>query len=996
MVENGKTYTNLEHFIKDHIIPKDDPKELTHTELGRTTRRRIHISHDSYSTFMKLYYQDVLKKETIHNLVERQPIQKNQQDASIMCIDMDLQYLESCNERQYLKSHIEDVITIQLNLISDTFELDEDVPFIVAVLEKPSPRKVTKPNGTALTKDGVHLMFCIRVDPVYHAYFRHKLIETVSIMECWQNMPIINKNGFDDVFDSAISNGSNGWLPPNSQKPDDSAPYKITSAYMVNYDNDRRAWNQVCLVENPDQLPAFYAQHYKSLFVRNMDLPKLSLEKESVTPFIEKFRDQYMKPVSSAAGTANPTSPNGANINTRLSGEGDEDYQISINTIRQIQNKEQLDALLAMFLDNLPTTHYKLKEAYDFAMSLPSSYYESGSYSKWIKVGFALRNTNIYLLIVWVAFSAQSSSFDYNHDIMSICDFWMKFIHHPQDGVTHLSLMYWSKTDAPDAYAKIHEQTVDFLIEQSIMHLTIEQLTARGKAKCNSTDYDIATVVHHLKKGMHISCGIKTNLWYYFNGVYWIKDDSGTILRGSLSTEVRRLYMDKARKLGEKAFQIKTPEGDVDTENEEHIVLKARANLLSNIATRLGNCHDKDSIMRECRELFYDKDFEQKLDQNRYLLCFKNGVVDFKEKRFRKSLPEDYLSKCTQTDYRKLDEKVDAPVCEEIHDYFRKLFPIPELCQYMWNHLAAVIIGDTAKTQCLHYYTGEGQNGKSMLITLLELILGDYATQLDVSFFVNERPSRGKATPELVSLIGSRLAVTSEPSEGERLNEGPMKQLTSGTDKITYRGLFKDQESFIPQVHSVIMSNHYLPVKSRDHGTWRRIRVVKFVSLFTDKPVHDDPEKPYQFKREDGFDEKFKTWVQVFMAMLVEIAYVNQGALPICKIISDYSKEYQKGQDFITEFIEEKIMKGGPNDRIKKTQISSLFTSWYQEMYSTKISGKTQELFSAIEKYFKVTYKDGYRGICIKRDVQEIPDETYENSEDGDYTSTASTITNPT
>ena len=107
------------------------------------------------------------------------------------------------------------------------------------------------------------------------------------------------------------------------------------------------------------------------------------------------------------------------------------------------------------------------------------------------------------------------------------------------------------------------------------------------------------------------------------------------------------------------------------------------------------------------------------------------------------------------------------------------------------------------------------------------------------------------------------------------------------------------------------MANHYLPIKSRDHGTWRRIRVLKFLSLFTDTP---NPDEPYQLKKEDNFDEKFEKWGAIFMSMLIEISCKNQGSLPICDIITQYSQEYRKAQDYIGEFIEENLMLGTPND----------------------------------------------------------------------------------
>ena len=55
--------------------------------------------------------------------------------------------------------------------------------------------------------------------------------------------------------------------------------------------------------------------------------------------------------------------------------------------------------------------------------------------------------------------------------------------------------------------------------------------------------------------------------------------------------------------------------------------------------------------MREASHKFHNADFIEKMDQNPYLLGFKNGVVDFKEKCFRVGYPEDYITKSTKMDY---------------------------------------------------------------------------------------------------------------------------------------------------------------------------------------------------------------------------------------------------------------------------------------------------------------------------------------------------------
>ena len=72
---------------------------------------------------------------------------------------------------------------------------------------------------------------------------------------------------------------------------------------------------------------------------------------------------------------------------------------------------------------------------------------------------------------------------------------------------------------------------------------------------------------------------------------------------------------------------------DDNDQNKEKIDKKT--SILSDIAKMLKKTNHKNNIMREARELFYDSHFLEKQDENSYLMCFKNGVFDFKEKLFR-------------------------------------------------------------------------------------------------------------------------------------------------------------------------------------------------------------------------------------------------------------------------------------------------------------------------------------------------------------------------
>ncbi len=91
--------------------------------------------------------------------------------------------------------------------------------------------------------------------------------------------------------------------------------------------------------------------------------------------------------------------------------------------------------------------------------------------------------------------------------------------------------------------------------------------------------------------------------------------------------------------------------------------------------------------MKEAADIFYDKDFINKIDKNPDLLCFSNGIIDFAKQEFRKGQPCDYVSKCTNIPYIKFD-KTNSDHIEiqlEIEDFFRKLFPNKSLYKYIWS-----------------------------------------------------------------------------------------------------------------------------------------------------------------------------------------------------------------------------------------------------------------------------------------------------------------------
>jgi phage/plasmid-associated DNA primase len=210
-----------------------------------------------------------------------------------------------------------------------------------------------------------------------------------------------------------------------------------------------------------------------------------------------------------------------------------------------------------------------------------------------------------------------------------------------------------------------------------------------------------------------------------------------------------------------------------------------------------------------------------------------------------------------------------------------------------------------------------------------------------------------------------------------------MKQLTSGLDPIQARAPFMlESITFIPQFSLVVCSNEFMVIKSQDHGTWRRIRLVPFKSLFTNNPITNDPDKPYQFKLDLTINEKFDEWKQVLAAMLVQRVFETDGVVKDCDIVMLASNEYRAGQDVISEFIRDKIVRC-ENSKIKKTELNNEFLIWHQSTYGSR-GPNAKDVHEYMDKQFGTQKNQAWTGVRIRyneRDDLNIPED--EDIDDG-------------
>jgi putative DNA primase/helicase len=131
----------------------------------------------------------------------------------------------------------------------------------------------------------------------------------------------------------------------------------------------------------------------------------------------------------------------------------------------------------------------------------------------------------------------------------------------------------------------------------------------------------------------------------------------------------------------------------------------------------------------------------------------------------------------------------------------------------------------------LHFLYGpKGDNGKSTLAETWRALFGDYGLKTRAELFMRNKygGENSGPTPERLALRGARLVEASELSDRQQFDEGFIKDVTGGIDRISARGLHKDPVAFRPELHLVLYGNHKPQLRNDDDAVWQRLRLIPF------------------------------------------------------------------------------------------------------------------------------------------------------------------------
>ena len=923
---NTQQSQNLNEFLLKHK-PTGDEKP-THTRIPDTKLKcyggSYHISKENLNEMYKLYHQHVFIEKNNEYITEKQL-----DDNGPILIDIDLRYDYKIVERIHTYQHIEDLILLYLEELKLIVKFTEDTHIPIYVFEKPN---VNRLDDGSLTKDGIHIIIGIQLERTAQVILREKIISKIS--DIWgDEIPIINS--WEKVFDDGITKGSSNWQMYGSRKPGNQA-YELKYYFMITFDirdgeimMEHRSTDECIslsnIAESLYKLSAQYNKHQK--FEYTNEFAKVLEQQNSKKTY-------KLKSSIKIVNNANMFEEN------------------EIINIEDINNIDTLNKAIDNIMKKLNMDEYYIREAHAYTQILPEKFYEPGSHTLNTQVALALKHTDERLFLSWVLLRSKASDFDYS-TIPKLYERWHKYIKSKENGVTNRSLIYWAKENSRELYENVKRD----ICEEYYIDYTIEQ----------PTDFDLAKVLYQIFKDKYICSCITNKTWYVFKNHRW-ELDKGNCLRKAISTDMHAIYKKKLNKLSTETMNM-------DLSDTRMIPLKKKINKIQNVMNMMKTTSDKNNIMKEAVDIFYDPDFMKNMDSNRWLVCFRNGVVDLKENIFRNGLPTDYITKSTNIDYEEFNENCNQEIVGEITRFMEELFPDPSLNNYMWDHLSSVLIGIN-QNQTFHIYHGRGSNGKSMLTDLMFMTMGEYAGSVPVSIITDKRPAIGGTSSEIMQLKGIRYAVMAEPKKGDKINEGIMKQLT-GDSSISARSLYCETETFSIQFHLVVCTNTLFEVTSHDDGTWRRIRVCDFESKFYEPEEFKDyrgrKEYKHLFPKNKNLKENMKKWLSIFSGMLVKRAFNKKGEVSNCIVVKNRTDQYRRESDYIASFVLDKIKRerdGEKQSVLRMTDIHDEFKLWYNLHAPKEKLPKINEIKEyIIGKFGKMsTDVNGWNGLILIRE----------------------------
>jgi phage/plasmid-associated DNA primase len=388
----------------------------------------------------------------------------------------------------------------------------------------------------------------------------------------------------------------------------------------------------------------------------------------------------------------------------------------------------------------------------------------------------------------------------------------------------------------------------------------------------------------------------------------------------------------------------KKKEDDGEDDVEESAMSKEEHHKLKSIELRkkLSSKRYIYSIVNLLSILSWKDTFEDELDSKPNMIAFKNGIINLHKRDeqgnfiLEKGHPDHMLSMCLDANYVEFEET--DPKVIFVRNFFAQIFPNPKVAEYVMGCLALCFYGqNTEKIVC--FFTGSGNNAKSLLNKLMASLLKSLCTEVNINVF-NQRKEAENATPQLAKVAKKRLVQVAEATA--TITTNLLKQMT-GDDKVPARKLRNDDNSFDPMCQIHFSSNALPHLVDFCDAMKERVRVIEFPSKFVTKEAFDSYTPEERAEKHIFLQDPFirsKIDMDAFAFVLMKTFKEQFGNRIVPDEVRLSTADFSSENNMYENFISRHISKAGAEHRIHLDEAFNEFKKFARANSSTMTLNK--------------------------------------------------------
>jgi putative DNA primase/helicase len=318
--------------------------------------------------------------------------------------------------------------------------------------------------------------------------------------------------------------------------------------------------------------------------------------------------------------------------------------------------------------------------------------------------------------------------------------------------------------------------------------------------------------------------------WYYWNNTHWAEDTHLSIRKQIVDlmdymnlqcADLMRTAPGKIRGISAKYAAAGVDIPDIALKEIERIKSEAGAAKTMHAATRRSSSRlsSVETMSRPKRGVAVNR---INVDES---LNLSNGTLSLKSLELRPHSKDDLFTYCLDYEY---DPNADCPLFKKyIADVLvtENTITTDENLVMLFQELLGYSLTPDTRHEVMVWMFGEGGNGKSVAISVVEALLGPMSMSID--FQTIGMPGNY----DLADIPGKRVLLSTEAERNKTMAEGYIKRIVTG-DTINTRPIYGSPLSFRSTAKIWWAMNDRPIIKDTTDSMWRRMKLIPFFRKF--------------------------------------------------------------------------------------------------------------------------------------------------------------------